>query len=96
VTDSRIRREYPFKWFSGRENTLVFVTLEDVNRNIAILQKLKLEIVALSPHDSCDAASTPSGRHFIVFREIKVANWSLETLETSRTEIGDADSHVTL
>jgi hypothetical protein len=50
-----------------------FVTMEDVNKNIVDLQKLKPEIVALSPHDSCDASLDAFRKAFpSSFREIKV------------------------
>jgi 7,8-dihydropterin-6-yl-methyl-4-(beta-D-ribofuranosyl)aminobenzene 5'-phosphate synthase len=58
VTDSRIRvAGIPVqKIFGTGKPPWSSVTLEDVNRNIVLLQKLNLEIVALSPHDSCDAS----------------------------------------
>jgi 7,8-dihydropterin-6-yl-methyl-4-(beta-D-ribofuranosyl)aminobenzene 5'-phosphate synthase len=75
VTDSRIRvAGIPIQMVFGTGKApWSFVTMEDVNRNIVVLQKLKLEIVALSSHDSCDESldtfrkAVPSS-----FREIKV------------------------
>ena len=75
VTDSRIRvAGIPIqKIFGTGKPPWSFVTLEDVNRNIVLLQKLNLEIVALSPHDSCDASLDAFRNAFrSSFREIKV------------------------
>jgi 7,8-dihydropterin-6-yl-methyl-4-(beta-D-ribofuranosyl)aminobenzene 5'-phosphate synthase len=75
VTDSRIRvAGIPIQMLFGTGKApWSFVTMEDVNKNIVVLQKLKLEIVALSPHDSCDASLDTFRKAFpSSFREIKV------------------------
>jgi 7,8-dihydropterin-6-yl-methyl-4-(beta-D-ribofuranosyl)aminobenzene 5'-phosphate synthase len=75
VTDSRIKvAGIPIqKVFGTGKAPWSSVTIEDVNRNIGVLQKLGLEIVALSPHDSCDASLDAFRKAFpSSFREIKV------------------------
>jgi 7,8-dihydropterin-6-yl-methyl-4-(beta-D-ribofuranosyl)aminobenzene 5'-phosphate synthase len=50
-----------------------FITMEDVNRNIEVLKKVKPEIVALSPHDSCDVSIDAFRKAFpSAYRDIKV------------------------
>jgi 7,8-dihydropterin-6-yl-methyl-4-(beta-D-ribofuranosyl)aminobenzene 5'-phosphate synthase len=75
VTDSRVRiAGIPIQMVFGTgKPPWSFVTMEDVNRNIVALQKLKLEILALSPHDSCDASLAAFRKAFpSSFRDIKV------------------------
>jgi 7,8-dihydropterin-6-yl-methyl-4-(beta-D-ribofuranosyl)aminobenzene 5'-phosphate synthase len=75
VTDSRVMIVgIPVQMIYGTGKTpWSFVTMEDVNKNIVDLQKLKPEIVALSPHDSCDASLDAFRKAFpSSFREIKV------------------------
>ncbi len=75
VTDSRIRvAGIPIQMVFGTGKApWSSVTMEDVDRNIVVLEKLKLEIVALSPHDSCDASLDTFRKAFpSSFREIKV------------------------
>jgi 7,8-dihydropterin-6-yl-methyl-4-(beta-D-ribofuranosyl)aminobenzene 5'-phosphate synthase len=75
VTDSRIRiAGIPVQMIFGTGKTpWSSITMEDLNKNIVVLQKLKPEIVALSPHDSCDASLDAFRKAFpSSFREIKV------------------------
>lgn len=84
VTDSRIRvAGIPIQMaFATGKPPWSFLTMEDVNRNIAALQRLNLEIVALSPHDSCDASLLAFRKAFpYSFQEVKVGK---------RLVIGDA------
>lgn len=75
VTDSRIRiAGIPVQMIYGTgKPPWSFITMEEVHKNITILQKLKPEIVALSPHDSCEASLDAFRKAFpSSFREIKV------------------------
>jgi 7,8-dihydropterin-6-yl-methyl-4-(beta-D-ribofuranosyl)aminobenzene 5'-phosphate synthase len=75
ITDNRLRiAGIPVqKILSTGKPPWSFLTMEDVNRNIAILKKLNPEIVALSPHDSCDASINAFRNAFSSsYREIKV------------------------
>ncbi|MBA4392259.1 MAG: MBL fold metallo-hydrolase [Desulfobacca sp.] len=75
VTDSRVRvAGIPIqKVYGTGKAPWSSITMEDVNKNIVMLQKLKPEIVALSPHDSCDASLDAFRKAFpSSFREIKV------------------------
>jgi 7,8-dihydropterin-6-yl-methyl-4-(beta-D-ribofuranosyl)aminobenzene 5'-phosphate synthase len=75
VTDSRFRvAGIPLQMIFGTgKPPWSFINMDDVNRNIAILQKIKPEIVALSPHDSCDASLDAFRKAFpSAFRDIKV------------------------
>jgi 7,8-dihydropterin-6-yl-methyl-4-(beta-D-ribofuranosyl)aminobenzene 5'-phosphate synthase len=75
VSDSRINAlGIPFqKLFGTGKPPWSFLTVEDVNGTTEVLQRLHPEIVALSPHDSCDVSLDIFREAFpSSFREIKV------------------------
>jgi 7,8-dihydropterin-6-yl-methyl-4-(beta-D-ribofuranosyl)aminobenzene 5'-phosphate synthase len=75
VTESRIvKLGIPMqKLYGTGKPPWSFITMEDVNKNIEILKKVKPGIVALSPHDSCDASIDAFRKAFpSAFKDIRV------------------------
>lgn len=75
VTESRIKkRGIPIqKLYGTGRPPWSFITMEDVNKNIEILMKVKPRIVAISPHDSCDVSIDAFRKAFpSAFKDIRV------------------------
>ena len=75
VTESRIGKlGIPIqKLYGTGKPPWSFITMEDVNKNIEILKKVKPGIVALSPHDSCDVSIDAFRNAFpSAFKDIRV------------------------
>ena len=75
VTDSRIKiLGTPIqKLYGTGKPPWNFITMEEVDKDIEVLRKIKPGIVALSPHDSCDASINAFRKAFpAAYRDVRV------------------------